>query len=76
MSDFAHIGRFNGGAGPQLLAAHILCDIGSNYNISTLPSLPVTARSPGVCATPQYDFAINKTARAVSIRQIDTHSER
>ncbi|KAK0654745.1 hypothetical protein B0T16DRAFT_256 [Cercophora newfieldiana] len=118
MSEFARIGRFNGGAGPQLLAAHILGDIGSSYNISTLPSTPMedepvarhpasvwdagshweyiflnsapahqsqdfnylsvysnqSVRSSGVCTTPPYDFTINKTAGAVSIRQTDSNT--
>ena len=42
MREFVQVGRFNGGAAPQLLAAHILGDIGSSYNISTLPAFPLT----------------------------------
>jgi len=42
MREFVQVGRFNGGAAPQLLAAHILGDIGSSYNISILPPHPLT----------------------------------
>jgi hypothetical protein len=38
MTRFARVGRFNDGARPQSLAAHILGDTGTSYEYSTLPS--------------------------------------
>ena len=37
MSRFASVGRFTDGARPQSIAAHILGDIGTSYEYSTLP---------------------------------------
>lgn len=42
MTRFARVGRFNDGARPQSLAAHILGDTGTSYEYSTLPTEVMT----------------------------------
>jgi len=42
MSRFAQVGRFSDGANPQSVAAHILGDIGTSYEDSTLPQEIIT----------------------------------
>lgn len=43
MTRFARVGRFSDSSfGPESIAAHILGDIGSSYNYTTLPDEPLT----------------------------------
>lgn len=68
MTRFARVGNFSDGPRPQSLAAHILGEIGTSYEYSTLPSEPLVntpiARNPYAYwdAGDHWEYVFTKSA--------------